>query len=85
MSGIAASADQRARADLAGDVAQLHTHGKQHAEIGEARNLSTAQDHKILSELFVEGMRKLKLPVERRPRRPRPPAGLQSAGAGGTR
>ena len=60
MPGLDVSIDQQTRADLAGDVAQLHAQGKQHAEIGEALNMTTAQAHKILSELFADGMPKLK-------------------------
>ena len=53
-------ADQRTRAELAGDVAQLYMQGKRTADIGGALNLTKAQAHKILSELFAEGMPKLK-------------------------
>jgi DNA-binding XRE family transcriptional regulator len=47
------------RAELAGDVAQLYMQGKRHADIGGALNLTKAQAHRILSELFAEGMPKL--------------------------
>ncbi len=53
----------RTRTGLAGDVAQLYLQGKQHVEIGDALNLTKVQVHKLLSELFAEGMPKL----ERRP------------------
>ena len=49
----------RTRTSLAGDVAHLYVQEKQHANIGEALNLTKSQVHKILSELFVEGMPKL--------------------------
>jgi DNA-binding Xre family transcriptional regulator len=48
------------RAELAGDVAQLYMRGERHAAIGAALNLTGAQAHKILSELFAEGLPKLK-------------------------
>ena len=59
MSGLAVWTDQRTRAELAGDVAQLYMQGKRTADIGDALNLTKAQAHKILSELFAEGMPKL--------------------------
>jgi len=57
---LAILTDQRMRADLAGDVARLYMQGKRRAEIGEVLGLTKAQAHKILSELFAEGMPKLK-------------------------
>jgi hypothetical protein len=59
VSGLAASFDQRTPAELAGDVAQLYMRGERHADVGEALNLTRAQTHKILSELFAEGTPKL--------------------------
>jgi len=52
--------DKRMRAELAADVARLYIAKKQHAEIGAELDLTKAQVHKILSELFAEGMPKLK-------------------------
>ena len=46
-------------AEVASDVAQLYMQEKQRAEISEALNLTKTQVHKILSELFAEGMPKL--------------------------
>jgi DNA-binding Xre family transcriptional regulator len=52
----------RTRMNVAGDVARLYVQAKPYAEIGGALNLTTAEVHKILDELFAEGMPK----VERR-------------------
>lgn len=46
-------------AEVVSDVARLYMQGTQHAEIGEVLNLTKAQVHKLLSELFAEGMPKL--------------------------
>jgi len=52
-------AEQRAQADLAGDVAQLYMRGDRYVDISEALNLTRRHAHKILNELFAEGMPKL--------------------------
>ena len=59
MPGPAIETDKRTRGELAGDVARLYVAGRQHGEIGAALHLSKAQAHRILSELFAEGMPKL--------------------------
>ena len=59
MPGPVIETDKRMRGELAGDVARLYVAGKQHSEIGAALHLSKAQAHRILSELFAEGMPKL--------------------------
>lgn len=60
MPAVAVWTDRQTRADLAGDVAYLYVQGKQHAEIATALNLTRAQTHRILSELFAQGMPKLR-------------------------
>ena len=59
MPGPVIVTDKRTRAELAGEVARMYIAGKQHEEIGAELNLTKAQAHKILSELFAEGMPKL--------------------------
>jgi DNA-binding Xre family transcriptional regulator len=59
MPGLAVWTDQRTRAELAGKVAQLYMQGKRRADIGDVLNLTNWQVHKILGELFAEGMPKL--------------------------
>jgi DNA-binding Xre family transcriptional regulator len=49
----------RTRPSLAGDVAHLYVQEVQRVEIGGELNLPKAEVHKILSELFAEGMPKL--------------------------
>jgi DNA-binding Lrp family transcriptional regulator len=51
---------ERTRVDVAADVACLYTNGKSYKEIADALALTQAQVHNILSELFAEGMPKLK-------------------------
>jgi predicted transcriptional regulator len=51
---------ERTRLDLAADVGHLYMNGKSYKEIAGALALTDAQVHNILSELFAEGMPKLK-------------------------
>ncbi len=51
---------ERARVDVAADVGRLYMNGKSYKEIAGALALTVAQVHNILSELFAEGMPKLK-------------------------
>jgi DNA-directed RNA polymerase specialized sigma24 family protein len=50
------SSDQRTRAELA----QLYMQGVRRADIGEVLDLTRGEVHKVLGELFAEGMPKLK-------------------------
>jgi DNA-binding Xre family transcriptional regulator len=56
---VLGATDKPMQASLAGEVAQLYMQGKTHQEIGTALDLATWQLHKILGELFSEGMPKL--------------------------
>jgi predicted DNA binding protein len=51
---------ERTRVDLAADVACVYWNGESYKEIAGALALTEAQVHNILSELFAEGMPKLK-------------------------
>jgi DNA-binding XRE family transcriptional regulator len=53
---VAASTGQQAGARLAGAVAQLYFQRKSYLQIGNELGLTKRQVHKILSELFAEGM-----------------------------
>jgi hypothetical protein len=51
---------ERTRVDVAADVGRLYMNGKSYKEIADALTLTDAQVHNILSEMFAEGMPKLK-------------------------
>lgn len=51
---------ERTRVDVAADVGRLYMNGKSYKEIAGALALTDAQVHNVLSELFAEGMPKLK-------------------------
>ncbi|MGD1056432.1 MAG: hypothetical protein ABR992_03370 [Solirubrobacteraceae bacterium] len=51
---------ERTRLDVAANVGRLYMNGKSYKEIADALALTDAQVHNILSELFSEGMPKLK-------------------------
>jgi DNA-binding Xre family transcriptional regulator len=57
---LLAVTDQRLGGLLAGDVAWLYMQGEPHRDIGAAVGISEARVHKILGDLFSEGMPKLK-------------------------
>jgi predicted DNA binding protein len=51
---------ERTRLDVAADVGRLYMNGESYKQIAAALTLTEAQVHNILSELFAEGMPKLK-------------------------
>jgi hypothetical protein len=51
---------ERTRVDVAADVGRLYMNGESYKQIAGALTLTEAQVHNILSELFAEGMPKLK-------------------------
>jgi predicted DNA binding protein len=51
---------ERTRLGVAADVGRLYRNGNSYKEIADALALTDAQVHNILSELFAEGMPKLK-------------------------